>query len=249
MPILETKHTASRIMKIKKDLLGVSTTISCISMLAFIAYYVYLASLNLHNPIFLIVYSILIGSIILLFAVSTFIKEEKQILKSKQRLIVEKKRTLKTVFKFFKFTAKSALISIAFYETISHFNISLPNIINICSLIFLLLQILFELVIHYVIKQIDYFRLSLDLDIQESSFILKKIYSILFPLKDIEKDIILANKDMLYSTQEQKMIVDIKAEALSYVKEKEKREEELKSLFALKKKKSIVPFLGKLKKK
>lgn len=247
MAFLETKHTLSRISKIKKDLSRMMTVFSCISMLIFLAYYVYLSILNLNNYVYLSIYSALIVSIILLFCVEMFLRENKKILINEKRLLTEKKRRIKNVTKVLKYFAKASLVVIAIYETVNNFDLTLPNIINICSAVILFLQILFEIIVHYVIKQIDYFRLSTELDLDESSSVINKIMDIINPMKALQEKVILENKGALYSEQEQKMIKEIKLEAEKYSKEKQAKENELKQL--LPEKKKSISLLGKLFKK
>ena len=71
-----------------------------------------------------------------------------------------------------------------------------------------------------LIKQIDYFRLSTELDLDESSSVINKIMDIINPMKALQEKVILENKGALYSEQEQKMIKEIKLEAEKYSKEK-----------------------------
>ena len=229
MAILETKHTFSRFNKVKNDLMKTKTTISCFSMLIFLAYYVYLVSQNLENALYLAIYSGLILSVLIFFMVEIFVREQKNLLKNEKRRNTERKRRLRSVSKFFKFTAKTALVVIAIYETVNNFDFGLANIINICSAVFLVLQILFEMIVQYVIKQIDYFRLALELDFEGSSWIAKKF---LDPsaTKKMEKQVIKQNGEEEYSNQESRMINEIIADANDYVAQKEDKVDVLKRL-------------------
>ena len=249
MAFLETKHTLSRVSKIKKDLIKVMLVVSYISIAAILAYYIYLAIQNINEYLYLTIYSCLIVLILSLFIVELTIKENKKILKNEKRLIAEKKRRCKAVIKIIKFIAKSALVGIAIYETFTNFNLTLSNVINICSAVILVVQILLEIVINYIIKQIDYFRLSAELDLEESGAIIKKIMKIINPLKNSEEEAIKANNGMLYSSQELKMIDEIKVEADKYIKEKQEKEKQIKQMLPQKNKKVKKTIISKVLKR
>lgn len=246
MAFLETKHTLSRVNKIKRDLLKTISIISYISMLAFLAYYIYLAVQNLHEYFYLAIYSCLIVVILSLFIIEICIKEDRKFLKNEKRLVAEKKRKSKTCIKIIKFIIKAILIGVAIYETITNFNLTISNIVNICSAVLLVVQIILEFIIHYIIKQIDYFRLSTELDLEESGAIIKKIMNMINPMKNLEEEAIRANNGLLYSEQEQKMIKEIRKEAALYVVEKEEKEKMLKQMCVEPKKKARKPLIGKI---
>ena len=228
MTIIETKHTLSRFNKIKRDLLKTKTIISILSMLAFLGYYAYLITLNLKNILYISIYSSLILSILLFFIIEVSIKENKHLLRNDRRTTTERKRKLKDISKVLKFVAKTILVSIAMYETINNFNFMLPNIINIGSAILLVFQIIFEFILKYVIKEIDYFKLSLDLDLKESSILVKKIIGTFTKAQQTEDEIFEKLGISKYSPQEQKMIGEIKIEAKQYSDEKQDKLEQLK---------------------
>lgn len=230
MAFLETKHTISRINKIKKDLNKTISTLSVISMIVFLTYYLYLFFLNLNNLFYLVIYSSLIIFVMLLFIVEFSLKENKKILKKEKRIVIEKKRKIKAVIKSFNYIFKAVLLVIAIYETINNFNLMLPNIVNICSAIFLLIQILFEIIANYTIKQIDYFRLSTELDLNDSSIVINKIIDIINPIKSLQDAAIKSRGENIYTIQEQQMIKEIKIEANKYIKEKEEQENLLRQM-------------------
>ena len=230
MAFLETKHTISRINKIKKDLNKTISTLSVISMIVFLTYYLYLFFLNLNNLFYLVIYSSLIIFVMLLFIVEFSLKENKKILKKEKRIVIEKKRKIKAVIKSFNYIFKAVLLVIAIYETINNFNLMLPNIVNICSAIFLLIQILFEIIANYTIKQIDYFRLSTELDLNDSSIVINKIIDIINPIKSLQDAAIKSRGENIYTIQEQQMIKEIKTEANKYIKEKEEQENLLRQM-------------------
>lgn len=246
MAILETKHTMSRINRIKSDLLKVLSVISCISMMFFLTYYVYLVSKNLYEKVYLVTYSILILVIILLFVVEFLVKEDKKLLKTERRLIAEKKRRSKNIIKLVKFLVKAFLVIIAMYETFTNFSLSLSNIFNIFSLVLLVLQIIFEFAIRYIIKQIDYFRLSMELDLEASSILVKKIMKKLNPMKSLEDDVVELNNVKKYSNQEEKFIKDIKLETAKYCIDRDEKQRELKEMIVVPRTKKIILDIGKI---
>ena len=233
MAFLETKHTLSRVNILKKDLMRALLVFSCISMIAFIGYYIYLIIQNLQNPLYIVIYSCFIAFIISLFCVEIFIQEDKKLLKNEKRQAVEKKRKFKIFIKVLKFIAKSVLVGIAMYETFTNFDVSLNNIINICSVVLLAVQILFEFIAHYIMKQIDYFRLSLEMDMDESVFVKMAFRSMMKDKKTEDKAIEISGGKK-YTPLEEKMRNEIRTEADKYAKEVSDRKEEIEKMASTK---------------
>ena len=221
MAVLETKHTRSRLNVIKRDLQNAVAIFSYVSMLAFLVYYVYLIVKNLDNPIFLVIYSVMIVAIVGLFFTEVLIHENKKLLRNEKRRSAEKKRKYKFVIKLFKYLANFTLVGIAVSETLTNYDITLSNIINVCSAILLVVQVLFEFIVHNIIKQIDYLRLAVELDIEESG-IFKSILSFALKEKRMEEKAILAQGGSLHTAAEERMIAEIKTEADAF-EEKESR--------------------------
>lgn len=232
MTIIETKHTLSRLNKIKRDLLKAKNILSYLGMIVFLGYYTYLISINLDNLLYIGIYSCLIFSILLFFIIEISIKENKPLLRKDRQTATEHKRKLKDISKILKFIAKTILVSIAIYETINNFNLMLPNLINLGSAILLVFQIIFELIIKYIIAEIDYFKLSLDLDLQNSSNALKKVIGFFAKEQQTEDEIYEKLGISKYSPQEQKMIDKIELEAKKYSDAKQDKLEQLKQFLA-----------------
>lgn len=230
MAVLETKHTRSRLNVIKRDLLKSITIFSAISMLIFLSYYAYLFVKNIHKPLYLVVYSVLIITIVALFLIETLIREDKKLLRNEKRLSTEKKRKYKFITKIFKFVAKFAIIGVAVFESITNFEVTMSNIINIGSVVFLVVQILFEIIISTIIKQIDYLRLAVQLDIEESG-IFKSLLSFVMKEKKMEDKAIIAQGGSIYTPTEEKMINIIKEDAKEYEAKGKIRKEQIKNLF------------------
>lgn len=229
MSVIETKHTRSRLNVIKRDLFKAVTVFSCISMLAFLSYYIYLIIENVHNPLYLVVYSVLIVAIVSLFFVEALIREDKKLLRNEKRISTEKKRKYKFVIKVFKFVAKFVLVGVAIYETVTNFDINISNIVNICSAVLLGVQIIFEFIISKIIKQIDYLRLSVELDIEESG-IFKTILAFMVKEKELEKKAIIEQGGIVHTPMEEKMIAEIREDAKEYEVTTKTRKKKIRSL-------------------
>ena len=230
MAVLETKHTRSRLNVIKRDLQNAVAIFSYVSMLAFLVYYVYLIVKNLDNPLFLVIYSVMIVAIVGLFFTEVLIHENKKLLRNEKRRSAEKKRKYKFVIKLFKYLANFTLVGIAVSETLTNYDITLSNIINVCSAILLVVQVLFEFIVHNIIKQIDYLRLAVELDIEESG-IFKSILSFALKEKRMEEKAILAQGGSLHTAAEERMIVEIKTEADAFEEKEKARKEQIRDIF------------------
>ena len=230
MAVLETKHTRSRLNVIKRDLSNAVATFSYISMFAFLAYYIYLIIENLNAPLYLVIYSVMIIAIVALFFIETFIRENKKLLRNEKRRSAEKKRKCKFIIKLFKYLANFTLVGIAITETLTNYDITVSNVINVCSAILLIIQIVFEFIVHNIIKQIDYLRLSVELDIEESG-IFKSILSFALKEKRMEEKAIIAQGGSLHTPAEERMIAEIKAEAEAFEEKDRTRKEQIRNLF------------------
>ena len=231
MSFIETKHTRSRLNVIKKGLLKAIGIFSCLSMLAFLAYYIYLIVENINEPFYLTIYSILIVAVISLFCIEIFIKEDRKLLKNERRLSAEKKKKYKFVIKAFKYLAKSILVAVAIYETVTHFDISISNVINVCSAVLLIVQFVFEYIVNYIVKQIDYLRLSFELDIDES-FAFKTFLSFMVKDKKLEEQAITDQGGSVHTPLEQKMIAEIREDAKEFEAKAKNKKIEIKKMIA-----------------
>ena len=223
MPIVETKHTRSRLEVIKKDLLKAIRIFSCLSMLLFLSFNIYLLIKNVESVFYLIVYSILICSMVLLFVVDLCIKEGKPLLRNKKTQLKEKKRKAKLIIKIFKYISKVILVGVAIFETFTSDDVVLSDIFNICSAVLLVVQLLFDVVMIYIIKQIDYFRLAFELDVDGSMSIIKKF----FPMMTLEEKAILESGGQLHTLNEIKMIESIKESAEEFDQKNKEKEKTL----------------------
>jgi len=230
MSVLETKHTRSRLNIIKRDLFRAVAIFSYISMLAFLFYYVYLIVKNFYKPLFIVIYSGMIVAIIALFLIEILMREDKKLLRHEKRQSTEKKRKYKIITKIFKFVAKFTLIGIAIFEANIISGNTVSNLINICSIILLIAQIIFEIIVIQIIKQIDYLRLSIELDIKESG-IFKSVLSFVLKEKKLEEKAIIAQGGSLYTAAEEKMIAEIKDAAQAYEEKDKLRKEQIKNIF------------------
>ena len=91
-------------------------------------------------------------------------------------------------------------------------------------------QIIFEIIVIQIIKQIDYLRLSIELDIKESG-IFKSVLSFVLKEKKLEEKVIIAQGGSLYTAAEEKMIAEIKDAAQAYEEKDKLRKEQIKNIF------------------
>ena len=223
MPVVETKHMRSRLDVIKKDILKAVRLFSCLSMLVFLSYNIYLLIKNVNSVFYLIVYSVLICSMVSLFVVDLCIREGKPLLRNKKTQLKEKKRKTKLVIKIFKYISKVILVGVAMFETFTSDDVVLSDIFNICSAVLLVAQLLFDVVMIYIIKQIDYFKLAFELDVDGSMSIIKK----LFPMMTLEEKAILGSGEQLHTLHEIKMIESIKESAEEFDQKNKEKEKTL----------------------
>lgn len=237
----------SRLDVMKKHIRLAFFVFSCLSMLAFLSYNVYLLVKNVKSVFYLVIYSVLIVSMISLFVIDLCVREGKQILKNKKAKLKEKKFKTKLVIKIFKYVAKACLVGVAMFETLTNFNVNLSNVWNICSAVLLVVQILIELLMIYIVKQIDCFRLSFEMDVESSNAIVKK----LFPMMNLEKEAILEQGESIYTDHELKLIEKIKNEAKESSKKHSAKRQTLKQIIknSKKNKEKKNPFKNWFKKK
>ena len=245
--IFETKHMRSRLEVLKKHIRLAFFVFSCLSMLAFLSYNIYLLAENFNNLFYLIVYSVLIVTMIALFVVDLCVKEGKPILKNHKSQLKEKKFKTKLIIKIFKYMAKACLVGVAMYETLTNYNASLSNVLNICSAVLLLVQIVVELFMVYIVKQIDCFRLSFELDVENSKAFVKKF----FPMMNLEKEAIIEQGESVYTEHELKLIEQIKNEAKECSKKHSEKRRTLMQIIkdSKKKKEKKNPFKNWFKKR
>ena len=247
---IETKHTLSTIEKIRRELIKTFTVFSIISMLAFLVYYVYLVIINAHQFLYITIYSVLIFCILSFFIIEIFLNENKGILRIDKRIITEKKRKIKVFIKILKYLAKTALIVVAICETKINTNLQLSNLINIFSIILLFIQIIFDIIVNYTIKQLDYFRLSISLDYEES-LIIRKFADLFNTTQSLQnKATKLQDKDK-YTEEEKEIVKKIEKNDKIFQENKDKERQELKDIIKINKKKNKIkiPNIFKIKKK
>ena len=109
------------------------------------------------------------------------------------------------------------------FETFTSDDVVLSDIFNICSAVLLVAQLLFDVVMIYIIKQIDYFKLAFELDVDGSMSIIKK----LFPMMTLEEKAILGSGEQLHTLHEIKMIESIKESAEEFDQKNKEKEKTL----------------------
>lgn len=225
MKILELNHTFSRFNKIKNDLLKFVSVIGYISMILFAGYYVYLLTLNFEKLVYLIIYSVLFLTIMAAFIVETSLSENDVKSRKNKRIITEKKRKIKTIIKIPKYIANIGLIAVAIFEMSGDFSFTFSNILNIFLAIWLIIQILSEFVIHFIVKYVDYIKLAIEQDMNESLLI--KVFRPGKTFTDKMEDLSYAvNGESKYTEQEIKMINENKEEKEKFEQQQKKEDKD-----------------------
>ena len=226
MKLLELNHTFSRFNKIKNDLLRLVSIIGCISMVLFAGYYVYLITLNFDKLVYLIIYSILFSTIMATFIVESSLSERDAKSRKNKRIITEKKRKIKTVIKIPKYIAKVGLIAVAIFEMSGDFSFTFSNILNIFLAIWLIIQILSEFIVHFTVKYVDYIKLAIEQDMNESLLIkgFRPGKAFVDKMEDLSYAV---NGESKYTDQEIKMLKENKEEKEKFEKQQKNENKEV----------------------
>ena len=225
MAFIETKHTRAVFEKIKKELSVFLIIVSIVSMIAFSVYYGYLIYNNLESIIHLIAYIILFALVIISFIVELVLKTKKTDKRKEKREKLERKRVITIFTKSLKYLAKGSTIILALIGLKDISEIEMSLVLTIVSSLLLLIQLLSEFVICFVNRYIDYFMLSLQMDLDES-FVGKFMFKEDRKLRKLEAKVYDAKGESPYTTQELKIIGIIKENADKLKKE---NKEEYKS--------------------
>lgn len=225
MAFIETKHTRAVFEKIKKELSAFLIIVSIVSMIAFSVYYGYLIYNNLESIIHLIAYIILFALVIISFIVELVLKTKKTDKRKEKREKKERKRIITIFTKSLKYLAKGSTIILALIGLKNISEIEMSLVLTIASSLLLLIQLLSEFVISFVNRYIDYFMLSLQMDLDES-FVGKFVFKEDRKLRKLEEKIYDAKGESPYTTQEIRIKDMIKENANKLKKE---NKEEYKS--------------------
>ena len=224
MAFIESKHTFAAIERIRKELSVFALLISIGSMVVFSVMYAYLLFSNLSNPIYLIAYIILFVVVIVSFVIEMILKVRKTDNRKTIRIKEERKRFISIFTKTFKYLAKSVTVLLALYSSFNQSKSDLDTIMNIVSCVILCLQVLFEFILCFVIRYIDYIKLGFELDV-DSSLVAKLLFCPQLKAKKWEKKAFAHRGDSYYTVQETKIINMLVGDA---EKLKQEREQQLK---------------------
>ena len=203
-----TKHTMASIDIIKSQLSKLLKWLSIIVSIIFAAYYAFLIYINLDSVFYIVAYSVLLAASLAAFICEILLnRPNKYDSKLVKKIKTKHKKTATLVINIVKYCAKLFTIGLALYEIIKYDHSELEIISLIGSTLFLGIQIIFEFVVHIVNKYIDYIRLGVELDMNESGILQMAGYK-----KTLSKVADRLEGIEIYSDNEKEIIADIKAE-------------------------------------
>lgn len=217
MKPLETSHTFAALSKIGKELKKILSVINIISIVFFSVYYLLTSILNYENLLILIS-NIALFSVLVATVMVDFILKRKPKDNAKQgRLKTEKKNKISLVLKIIKYTAKSITVGIAVYELISFPGFNFTNTLNVSSIVILVLQLVFEVIIYFVMKYFEYLKFAIELD-ADKSWVVRAAAFQHFNNKTIENIAYALHSECRYTVRELKIIEELQKEAKEYKK-------------------------------
>lgn len=189
-------------------------------MILFTGYYVYLIMNNIDNLIYLIAYSVLCLVVIISFILELVFKQKKSDSRKRARVKLERKRIASRTVRIIKCVAKTITITVAIIEMVQGPELELSIILNVVSMFALFLQILFEVIIHYVYKYVDYMKIGFQLD-YDNSLVLKLKDLKQFARETMEKINADQDENSEYTEQEVKIMGILKEHAKKMKKMKD----------------------------
>lgn len=214
--LISTKHTTAAINLIKKQLQKISKVLNIVIQIFFICYYIFLIATNYNRIVYLVIYSCLfvvtLTGFIMELVLSKKDAEEKKKIKKKTKYI----------FKGIKYSARIIIIALAIYEISTVEVTSVKVVMTAFSILLFIIQIAAEVVINLAINYINYLKLAIQLDMENSSLL-----KIVAPKKTFSKftGSIASNMEgeEKYTEKEQERISLIKDEIETLKLEKEEK--------------------------
>lgn len=225
MKFIKIDHTLAAIEKIKKELSILMIVISVICTTIFSFYYAYLIYKNINILPNLIAYIILFSTVIVTFVIELVLKTTKEDSRKTKRIKLERKRFISNFTKILKYLAKCITVTIAVYNSINKNELDLSIFMNFISCAVLVITLLFEFIMIFVNRYIDYIKLAVELDI-DSNFILSKVIfrnETKYKNKERKKYALLSESP--YTLQEEKIIKMLTTDAEILRKEKDEQYE------------------------
>lgn len=225
MNLIKIDHTMAAIEKIKKELSIFMIVLSVACTIIFSFYYAYLIYNNLNELPNLVAYIILFITVILSFIIELVLKAQKNDTRKNIRIKLERKRIIGIFTKTLKYLAKCLTITLALYSSINKSASDLMIIINLFSCAVLIISLLFEFIMIFINRYIDYIKLAVELDV-DSNFILSKIIfrnETKYKNKERKKYALLSESP--YTLQEEKIIKMLITDAEILRKEKDEQYE------------------------
>lgn len=163
--LISTKHTTAAINLIKKQLQKISKVLNIVIQIFFICYYIFLIATNYNRIVYLVIYSCLfvvtLTGFIMELVLSKKDNEEKKKIKKKTNYI----------FKGVKYSARIVIIALAIYEISTVEVTSVKVVMTAFSILLFIIQIAAEVVITLAINYINYLKLAIQLDMENSSLL------------------------------------------------------------------------------
>ena len=231
MAFIETNHTEVVLRKLKSDIDGFMKFVRIATMVGFSAWYVYLIATNFHSIPHLIAYIVLFALVLVTFFAERSFKPTKNDSRKNKRKKVEKQRNFSLTTKIIKFTAKCVTIGLALHASITNPTSQWDLILDIASAVMLLVSVLCEFVTGFLNRYIDYFKISVAMDIGNSGVVntvkdvMRAFGNKQMQLDDINNDLN-GGDENLYTEQEKKirqMLTD-EADVLRVQKAERKKE-------------------------
>ena len=199
-------NTRSSLEQINKHLKLLKITISTITQLLFIGFYVYLICINVNKIPFLVTYSALLALSVFTLVITLVLFFNRGETRLEKRMNLERKRKIQRVVLAINISLKLAAIVLSGIELVKYPASEMQTITFILSIVIFFTYVVFNTIIYIITKEIDVIRLSVQSDIAES-----KILSKLF------------KEDKEYTEQENKVIVSIKERAKGLISKRNKK--------------------------
>lgn len=219
---ININHTLAAIERIKKELSIFAKIIGVVSTIIFSIYYGYLIYENITLVPNLIAYIILFSVVIATFIIELVLSTKKNDSRKIKRMKLERKRFISIFIKSLKYLAKTITVGMALYLSLKNASSDLMIIMNFVSCGVLVITLLFEFIMIFVNRYIDYLKLGIELDV-ESSGLSKMVLKDDYKVKKYREKYYGLLGDSQYTTQENKIKMMLEKDAIKYKKEKEEK--------------------------
>ena len=234
MAFIETNNTEVVLRKLKSDIDGFMKFVRFATMVGFSAWYVYLIVTNLTSIPHLIAYIVLFALVLVTFFAERSFKPKQNDTRKNKRKKVERHRNFSLTTKIIKYSAKCVTIGLALHASITNPTSEWDLILDIVSAVMLLVSVLSEIVTGFINRYIDYFKISVAMDIGNSGVVntvkdvMRAFGNKQMQLDDINSE--LGGDESLYTEQETKIRQMLTDEAKTLKAQKAERKKEKSKL-------------------